>query len=97
MFTLHDIEFERCWKWLEKFIRSKAIREAIPSNFPSRSSVVSSFSGFCSGSFGEPKKSPAHSTRSNLPCFASIAFTLVNKSRIEPDVDPTVNLFALFR
>lgn len=64
----------------------------IPWSLPSKSCEMSSLSSLTSPSLGGPKKSPTHIRRSNLPCLASMASTLANKSRIEPMVEPTVKL-----
>src|SRR5258707_15542099 len=64
----------------------------MPSRCPSSSWTTSSSIVSGSSSLGGPKKSPVHSNKSNFPCLASIALTFANKSRIEPTVEPTVNL-----
>jgi len=65
----------------------------MPSRCPSSSWTTSLSFASDSSSFGGPKKSPVHSNKSNFPCLASIALTFANNSRIEPTVEPTVNLF----
>ena len=64
----------------------------MPSRRPSSSWTSSSSFVSGSSSLGGPKKSPVHSNKSNFPCLASIALTFANNSRIEPTVEPTVNL-----
>lgn len=67
--------------------------EYLPSSFPFSSCVTSSSSPYSSSSpFGGPKKSPVQRTRSNLPCFASMALTFAKRSRMAPAADPTVRL-----
>ena len=61
-----------------------------PSSDPSSNRVTSSSGPY--SSFGGPKKSPEHRTRSNFPCFASIAFIFAKISCIEPAAEPMVKL-----
>lgn len=65
----------------------------LPSRVPFNNCIKSSSTPYsCPSSFSGPKKSPMHRTRSNLPCFASIAWILAKSSRMAPAADPTVSL-----